>query len=181
MTQGVRVTGGKWRGRKISCVADNVRPTTGWARESLFAWLGRCDGYHVLDLAAGTGILSFEALSRGATEALCCDIQKDVLTQIENVAANLNTAILTQHLDLATLQKDAFECNQFDIVFFDPPYDVNWREKALDCIANSGWLRERGFIYYESSQPGPHQVGNMSLCRQKKRGGVCLNLYQILK
>ncbi|HEY9183422.1 MAG TPA: RsmD family RNA methyltransferase, partial [Gammaproteobacteria bacterium] len=64
----VRVIAGEWRGRRIAVAVDTpVRPTPDRVRETLFNWLKDVVvGARCLDLFAGTGVLGFEALSRGA-------------------------------------------------------------------------------------------------------------------
>ena len=66
MKNEVRLIAGKWRGRKISFpTALELRPTPDRVRETLFNWLMRdIVGATCLDLFAGSGALSFEALSR---------------------------------------------------------------------------------------------------------------------
>ena len=68
MQNQIRIIAGKWRGRKISFpAASAVRPTLDRRREQLFSWIGPyVVGANCLDICAGTGALSFEALSRGA-------------------------------------------------------------------------------------------------------------------
>ena len=64
----IRIVSGEFRGRRLA-VAPDVRPTTERAREALFSILGEgVRGAKVLDAAAGSGALGFEALSRGARE-----------------------------------------------------------------------------------------------------------------
>ena len=72
----IRIIGGKWRGRKIDVVnADGLRPSPDRTRETLFNWLqGKIKGARCLDLFAGSGILGFEALSRGASEVLTVEL-----------------------------------------------------------------------------------------------------------
>ena len=67
-----RIIAGKWRGRKIKFDdAEGLRPTTDRIRETVFNWLqsylprSKC-----LDCFAGSGVLGFEALSRGAQEVV---------------------------------------------------------------------------------------------------------------
>ena len=64
----VRIIGGMWRHRKVSFSSDfNIRPSPDRVRETLFNWLqGDIAGRRCLEPFAGSGILSFEALSRGA-------------------------------------------------------------------------------------------------------------------
>ena len=66
----VRIIGGQWRGRKLTFPnRQDLRPTLGRVRETLFNWLApHVQGSRCLDLYAGSGALGFEALSRGAAE-----------------------------------------------------------------------------------------------------------------
>ena len=64
----IRITGGRFRGRSIKCSSGpGLRPTTAFVRESLFSILAtRLKDARLLDLCAGSGIVGFEAISRGA-------------------------------------------------------------------------------------------------------------------
>ena len=62
---GLRVTGGRFGGRRLRVPRGELRPTAERVRESLFARLGDLEGAAVLDLFAGSGALGIEALSRG--------------------------------------------------------------------------------------------------------------------
>jgi N6-adenine-specific methylase len=68
----VRIVGGQWRSRLLDVTAvPGLRPTPDRVRETLFNWLGQdLDGQACVDLFAGTGILGFEAASRGAAEVV---------------------------------------------------------------------------------------------------------------
>ena len=73
----IRIIAGEWRGRRIEIPEGTaVRPTPDRVRETVFNWLrDAIDGARCLDLFAGTGVLGFEALSRGAAEA--CFVEQD--------------------------------------------------------------------------------------------------------
>jgi 16S rRNA (guanine966-N2)-methyltransferase len=60
----VRIIGGQHRGRRIPVPdAPGLRPTPDRVRETLFNWLGHdLSGRSTLDLFAGTGALTLEAL-----------------------------------------------------------------------------------------------------------------------
>ena len=80
MTGNVRIIAGKWRGRKLK-VPDikDLRPTPDRVRETLFNWLAPIiEGTHCLDLFAGSGVLGFEALSRGAAYVEMVDQSPEV-------------------------------------------------------------------------------------------------------
>lgn len=69
----MRIIGGKHGGRKINPPAKMpyTRPTTDMAREGLFNILHhnlQLEGIKSLDLFGGTGCISYELASRGATD-----------------------------------------------------------------------------------------------------------------
>ena len=67
----VRINAGEWRSRLIKFPdAIGLRPTPERVRQTVFNWLGQdLSGLSCLDLFAGTGVMGFEALSRGALTA----------------------------------------------------------------------------------------------------------------
>ena len=64
----LKITGGTLRGRSLSEKGNShIRPTSAREREAIFNVLQeKIAGANVLDIYAGTGCLSLEALSRGA-------------------------------------------------------------------------------------------------------------------
>jgi 16S rRNA (guanine(966)-N(2))-methyltransferase RsmD len=101
-----------------------VRPTTERAREALFSILGeQVRGARVLDAAAGSGALGFEALSRGAREAVFVEADRRVARVLES---NARTAGLEDRATVAVRAVAAFlrldRPVGFDFVFFDPPW-----------------------------------------------------------
>ena len=87
----VRIIGGEWRGRLIRFAqAEGLRPTPDRVRETLFNWLGQTlDGKTCLDLFAGSGVLGFEALSRGARRVVMVDQNPQVLKILQENAHKL--------------------------------------------------------------------------------------------
>ena len=81
----IRIIGGEWRGRKLD-IADvsALRPTPDRIRETLFNWLQMSvSGARCLDLFAGTGVLGFEAISRGAAQTVFVDDNPDVIRNLK--------------------------------------------------------------------------------------------------
>ncbi len=101
-----------------------MRPTTERAREALFSILGaRVRGAKVLDAAAGSGALGFEALSRGAREAVFVEADRRVARVLESnvLSARLEGRASIVVRTVATFLRRDFPAG-FDVVFFDPPW-----------------------------------------------------------
>ena len=86
----MRIIAGEFRGRVLKAPkGSNTRPTTDRVREALFSALasarGGLDGAIVLDAFAGSGALSFEALSRGATAAHLFERDRAALAALDRM------------------------------------------------------------------------------------------------
>jgi 16S rRNA (guanine966-N2)-methyltransferase len=119
----MRITGGHLRGRKLPHqMGGSVRPTSDRVREALFSILGEdLSGCKVLDVYGGSGVLSLEALSRGAETALLFDRDSRSIRQCRTLAVSLG---LGRQLEIrrgivpACLPTEG----RFDLIFVDPPY-----------------------------------------------------------
>lgn len=119
----IRIVAGELRGRRLA-VAPGVRPTTERAREALFSILGeRVRGARVLDAAAGSGALGFEALSRGAKAVVFVEVDRRTAALLESNAAAVRLAERVRVLvrPVATFLRVDRPAT-FDVVFFDPPW-----------------------------------------------------------
>lgn len=137
----VRITGGEWRSRLIRVVdAPGLRPTPDRVRETLFNWLGQdLSGLACLDLFAGTGILGFEAASRGAGRVTLVERDPDVFAKLRQNAAALEG---TGGGRLEAMRADALEFvalaarqeRRYDLVFLDPPYRQGWLDRLWPVL-----------------------------------------------
>lgn len=151
MKSGVRIIGGKWRGRKLAVIdADGLRPTPDRIRETLFNWLATdCRGAAVLDCFAGSGALGLEALSRGARSLVALEKAPAALENLRAIAARLDSDAIEIH------GGDALEVigglrDRFDLVFIDPPYaEAALRAGAFQRLETAGRLRPGARIYFE--------------------------------
>ncbi len=139
MLGGMRIIGGKYRGRKLARPGDDIRPTTDRLRESLFNVLGpRVEGSVWLDLFAGSGAMGIEALSRGASLVVFNDRGFEAVRLIEK---NLRLCGIERGFEIH--QKDALTLlNQlrgrsFDFVILDPPYAYPRHGKLLEKIGET--------------------------------------------
>lgn len=148
----VRIISGRWRGRRLPVPnVDAVRPSSDRVRETLFNWLmPYLDGASCLDLFAGTGVLGFEALSRGAEQATFLDNDPRVVQQLQatrDLLAAGHTRILGY--DAAAWLADTAP-RAHDIVFVDPPFAANLAGPILDLLAR-GWVARTGVVYVEAA------------------------------
>jgi len=104
-----------------------VRPTPDLVRQAIFNSLGgRVVGARVLELFGGSGALSLECLSRGATEATCVERSRKHARFIEENFAATGLDRGCFHLRVqdvfAAIPQLAAEGSQFDLILADPPF-----------------------------------------------------------
>ena len=143
----IRIIAGEWRGRLIDVPQDTaVRPTPDRVRETVFNWLretvvGAC----CLDLFAGTGVLGFEALSRGATEAWFVEQDATLAAALRSAAAAFGARPQIVRRDALAFLREPPSA-RFDVVFLDPPY-AQPLEPLLALLPP--WLSSRALVYIE--------------------------------
>ena len=150
----VRIIGGSWRSRRLPVLDDAMlRPSADRTRERLFNWLAPdINGARCLDLFAGSGVLAFEALSRGATSATLVEQHPPLINALNRARDSLaaeNTAII-QSDAVAWLAEST--PTPFDIVFVDPPFRQQLAELVVEHL-QQGWLSENALVYVET-EPG---------------------------
>ena len=163
----MRVIGGKLSGRRFGAPEGRgTRPTSDRVREALGSALesrGAFEGANVLDLFAGTGALSFEALSRGASAAMAVDSDAKALRALRRSATELglDAEVRTVRLDLlgdpgAVVRKLPETERGFDLVFVDAPYaNVEAVPGLLVGLASQGRLAPSAWIVVE--RPATHR------------------------
>lgn len=121
----LRITGGEFRGRKIPAPSGSrVRPTGSRTREAIFNILRPLlPNARVLDLFAGSGILGFEALSRGAGAVTFVDFLPGSVREISGSAARLGVSGRVRVLRASwPAALSLLEGEIYDLVLADPPY-----------------------------------------------------------
>jgi 16S rRNA (guanine966-N2)-methyltransferase len=170
----IRIIGGRWRGRRLRFPeVTALRPTPDRVRETLFNWLGQdLSGRTTLDLFAGSGALSLESLSRGATLAVAVDRDPRLVKALAATAEALGTRALEAHCAdaLSFLSRDA---RRFDVVFLDPPFADNDWARLLPAAAAR--LSARGAVYVEARTPVAAPEG-LTMWRRDKAGQVHYHL-----
>ena len=123
----MHIIAGRFKGRTIRTYPKApYRPTQARVRKSLFDILPSLEDAEVLDLYAGTGIIGFEAASRGAKRVVFVEQNPRALQYLrQNCELFTEVDFLIESKDVLTYLQN---CGQFDFIFADPPYkekDVN--------------------------------------------------------
>lgn len=194
MTHQVRIIGGQWKRTPLLVLdAEGLRPTPDRVRETVFNWISHLiDGAWsravCLDLFAGTGVLGFEAASRGAAQVTMVEMHTPAVRQLEATREKLHAdqVSIVRGDAVSTMQgmlaRDADR--RFNLIFLDPPYQQNWLEKMLPLCAQL--LADGGLVYAESefALPSATQVAwlaDWEIVRADNAGMVFYHLLQSKK
>lgn len=148
----MRIISGLYRGRKLNPPKGlPVRPTTDLAKESLFNILVNRSGFEgqsVLDLFAGTGSISFEFASRGVETVVAVDLNHRCTEFISKSAQDFRVG------NLYVVKANVFQYlksvkRKFDIIFADPPYQMEETASIPTIIFSNSLLNDEGWLILE--------------------------------
>jgi len=145
----MRIVGGRHRGRRLAAPpGEVVRPTSDRAREALFNILSHGNfaasglpfaGRPVIDAFAGTGAVGLEALSRGASEAVFIEDNRDALAALRRNIDALGEEDRS-HVVRGDATRPPRAVAQAAVAFLDPPYGSGLAPACLTALAAAGWL-----------------------------------------
>ena len=154
----VRIIGGQFKRRSVKFVdAEGLRPTPDRLRETLFNWLlADIHGAYVLDSCAGSGVLGFEALSRGAAHATFIEVNPAQSQMLRQSAKQLKLDAPTYQILQGTaeqiLTQNQLTARRFDIVFIDPPYAEDLWQPILTALITQSLIDTNTLIYLEADK-----------------------------
>ncbi|MDO4441812.1 MAG: 16S rRNA (guanine(966)-N(2))-methyltransferase RsmD [Moraxella sp.] len=181
-TNQVRIIGGQHKRRSINFIdADGLRPTPDRLRETIFNWLmADIQSATVLDVCAGSGVLGFEALSRGADFVTFIEFNRQQAVQLKQTATQLSLDGRTNILHGDCLAVIPSLDTPFHVVFIDPPYALNLWQSIIDKLTEHGLITHDTQLYIESDKPIEQIITTpIDIVKQTKVGQAWAYLCQI--
>jgi len=150
----MRIVGGSLGGRRFQPPGNiPARPTTDLAREGLFNILNNLldlEDIRALELFAGTGSVSYELASRGATMVTVLEQDAASISFIKKTA---DTFGITGQLNI--IKGDVFKFlnshngQAYDLIFADPPYALPGLNTLPQLVFEKELLNEDGIFILE--------------------------------
>lgn len=165
----VRIIGGQYKRRSVSFIdAEGLRPTPDRLRETIFNWLLMdIHDARVLDSCAGSGVLGFEALSRGATHCTFIEanrIQADQLIQsVQHLRLESSSYEIIYGAAEQVLAQNITINTPFNIVFIDPPYAQNLWQPILSALISRALINAETLIYLEADKELTQSLAELAM------------------
>ena len=178
----MRIIGGVLKGLRLNPPKNlPVRPTTDLAKEALFNILQNqieFEGIKVLDLFSGTGNISMEFASRGSEKVVSVDRSIQCVHYLKDTAR--------QHglINIQVFKEDVFkylehETEKFDLIFADPPYDLNRIPEIAVTVFNKKLLTEGGLLIVEH-QSLQNLSNHPAFVEQRKYGNSSFSFFKAI-
>ncbi|MGI9346255.1 MAG: 16S rRNA (guanine(966)-N(2))-methyltransferase RsmD [Gammaproteobacteria bacterium] len=177
----MKISGGRWRGHRLPTAPKGVRPSTARTRLTLFNWLGsqiihrRC-----LDLFAGSGALSFDSLSRGASHATLLDPNPQCCRRIRQSAQALGCAddiSLICADNRAWLPRCKKPLSGWNLIFIDPPWHMKSITAQLQALTKRQLVSPDALLYIESPPDAFQPLGPWQLDHESTQSDISMRLY----
>lgn len=182
----MRIISGKFGGRRVnSKIPTGIRPTTDQTRESIFNLLDNLidiQGIRALDVCAGSGMLGFEALSRGAKRCDFIEKNRKAASFIWHIAKSFDIKKEAYDVIVGDAKKITFKLNEYledevGLIFFDPPYEAALYDEVLHNLSMSDLVaKDAIFISERSSLKQFKYPEAFELIKSKNYGGACVDV-----
>ena len=175
----IRITGGKFKLKKLASINDFVRPTSSLKREAFFSII---ESYAVknsvelyknkifLDLFAGIGTMGLEAISRGMREVIFFENNLEVLKILrKNCLGICKSDQFTIYEEDIINSKLEIEFKNISVVYIDPPYAKYNLTKLLENLSKN--IKNTTMIGLETSVKDNILIPeNLNLLQKKTYG-----------
>ena len=177
----MRIITGKYKGRHFEIPRSfKARPTTDFAKENIFnVLMGYIDfdGTRALDLFAGTGSITLELLSRGCSQVVSVELDRDHHRFIQQCIAKLQ-----EENNVQCLRADVFRFikgghQQFDFIFADPPYALKELPQIPDLVFAHDLLAPDGIFVFEHGKDNDFS-GHPHFVEHRSYGSVNFTLFR---
>lgn len=176
----MRITGGLYRGRTITCPPGIIRPAMDRMRESLFSILQDISNQSFLDLFSGSGLVGIEAASRGASPVHLVEMdggkRPTILKNISFVESEIKLFIANVLRFLPQAKRT------YDIIYADPPFPMKDKLSIAALVDKHHVLNEEGLfiIHYPAEEQSlwPEQIGTLQWIDERKYGRSLLRFYK---
>ena len=184
----IRITGGKFKQKKLASINDFVRPTSSLKREAFFSII---ESYAIknsielyknkifLDLFAGIGTMGLEAISRGISEVIFFENNIEVINILKknclDICKNNQFKIYDEDLINSKLE---IEFQNISVVYIDPPYAKYNLTKLLENLSNK--IKGTTLIGLETSVKDNIVVPeNLNLLQKKTYGKTIIYFFKL--
>ncbi len=162
----IKITGGKFKQKKLESISNYVRPTSSFKREAIFSIIESYTIKHsinlyknktFLDLFAGIGTMGLEAVSRGMCKVIFFENNSEVIKVLKK-----NCLTICMNKEFTIYEEDVINSNleinfkNISIIYIDPPYQkynltkllINLKDKVQDTtiIALEASIKDSVYI-----------------------------------
>lgn len=179
----MRIITGVAKGVRLETLdGEATRPTTERVKEAIFSVIQfEITGRRVLELFAGSGQMSLEALSRGALSAVLVDSSKHSGEIMRRNA--IKTKMLANSEIIIGDYKDAIKRlggDRFDLVFIDSPYASKLNNDAVKRVVEADILAPRAIIISENEDSTPAENDKLQIRKHSKYGRTYITVYDFI-
>ena len=177
----MRIISGELGGRRLQAPSSlPVRPTTDRAKEGLFNVLSNYFSFEeisVLDLFSGTGNISYEFASRGSNNIVSVDRNSKCTGFIKKTVNDLKIECI-QVVTIDALRYLTNDLPVFDLIFADPPYNMQDKYRIVELVFSNRLLSEEGWFVLEHSKNDDFSKRN-NYWTCKKYGEVNFSIFKL--
>lgn len=175
----MRIIAGKYKRTPLKTLEgeDITRPTRDMVKEALFSSIQIYSDTTFLDLFSGSGAIGLEALSRGATEVVFNDVNKQAVKIIETNLEKVHESRMVLNLDYGECLR-RLEGKSFDYIYCDPPYNFLGYEDLFFYVNKYNLLNKKGIMIMEVRKDTDLNDSYLDIVKYKeKRYGINKLLY----